>query len=152
MQVDDIDRKLLRLLQDDSTRSVPELAELANMSSGPVWRRREKLEAAGIIKGHRIEIEYAKLGYTVLVFLRITLDKTQRNAFDEFISQARKIPEVEAIQTLLGRVDIRMDVRARDLKHYQKIYKMRVLALPHITDIEALMLVSEVKNTERLPI
>lgn len=152
MQVDDIDRKILRLLQDDSSRSVSELAELANMSSGPVWRRREKMEAAGIIRGRKIEIDFAKLGYAVLVFLRITLDKTQGNAFDEFINEARKIPEVEAIQTLLGRVDIRMDVRARDLNHYQKIYKNHVLALPHITDIEALMLVSEVKNTERLPI
>ena len=152
MQVDDVDRKLLRLLQEDATRSVAELAELANMSSGPVWRRLEKLEAAGIILGRKVEVDYAKLGYTVLVFLRITLDKTQGNAFDEFISKARKIPEVEAIQTLLGRVDIRMDVRARDLNHYQDIYKTRVLALPHITDIEALMLVSEVKNTERLPI
>lgn len=152
MQVDDVDRKLLRLLQDDATRSVSELASLANMSSGPVWRRLEKLEAAGVILGRKVEIDYAKLGYTVLVFLRITLDKTQGNAFDEFINEARKIPEVEAIQTLLGRVDIRMDVRARDLKHYQEIYKSGVLALPHITDIEALMLVSEVKNTERLPI
>ena len=152
MLVDDIDRRLLRLLQDDATRSVAEIAALANMSSGPVWRRLEKLEAAGVILGRKVEIDYAKLGYTVLVFLRITLDKTQGNAFDELISEARKIPEVEAIQTLLGRVDIRMDVRARDLKHYQEIYKSSVLALPHITDIEALMLVSEVKNTERLPI
>lgn len=152
MHVDDVDRKLLRLLQDDATRSVSELATLANMSSGPVWRRLEKLEAAGVVLGRKVEIDYAKLGYTVLVFLRITLDKTQGNAFDEFINEARKIPEVEEIQTLLGRVDIRMDVRARDLKHYQEIYKSRVLALPHITDIEALMLVSEVKNTERLPI
>jgi Lrp/AsnC family transcriptional regulator len=152
MQIDDIDRKLLRLLQDDASRSVSELAALANMSSGPVWRRLEKLEAAGVILGRKVEIDYAKLGYIVMVFLRITLDKTQGNAFDEFINEARKIPEVEAIQTLLGRVDIRMDVRARDLKHYQEIYKFGVLALPHITDIEALMLVSEVKNTERLPI
>ncbi len=94
MQVDDVDRKLLRLLQDDATRSVSELAALANMSSGPVWRRLEKLEAAGVILGRKVEIDYAKLGYTVLVFLRITLDKTQTNAFDEFIREANKIPEV----------------------------------------------------------
>jgi len=152
MRVDDIDRKLLRILQDDATLSVAELAAQANMSAGPCWRRIEKLESAGIIKGRRVEIDYGALGYAVLVFLRITLDKTQGNAFDEFIREANKVPEVDAIQTLLGRVDIRMDVRARDLKHYQEIYKSRILALPHITDIEALMLVSEVKNTERLPL
>ncbi len=152
MQIDDIDRKILRILQDDATLSVAELAARANMSTGPCWRRIEKLESAGVIKGRRVDIDYSALGYAVLVFLRITLDKTQSNAFDEFIREARKLPEVDAIQTLLGRVDIRMDVRARDLKHYQEIYKSRILALPHITDIEALMLVSEVKNTERLPL
>jgi len=92
------------------------------------------------------------MGYAVEVFLRITLDKTQGNAFDEFTKAAREIPEVGGIQTLLGRVDIRMDVRARDLAHYQAIYKERILALPHINDVEALMLISEVKNTEALPI
>ncbi|MEO1918520.1 MAG: Lrp/AsnC family transcriptional regulator [Paracoccaceae bacterium] len=152
MQIDDIDRKLLRHLQDDATLSVAELAELAGMSAGPCWRRLEKLEKSGVIKGRKIDIDYRALGYGVLVFLRITLDKTRSNAFDEFIREARKLPEVVAIQTLLGRVDIRMDVRARDLNHYHEIYKARVLALPHINEIEALMLVSEVKNTERLPI
>lgn len=152
MQIDDADRKLLRLLQEDAMLSIAELSERAAMSSGPVWRRIAKLENAGVIEGRRIEINYAALGYTVLVFLRITLDKTQGNAFDEFIAKAREIPEVETIQTLLGRVDIRMDIRARDLNHYQEIYKTRILALPHIADIEALMQVSEIKNTERLPI
>ncbi|MGE4610682.1 MAG: Lrp/AsnC family transcriptional regulator [Paracoccaceae bacterium] len=152
MQIDGTDRKLLRHLQDDATLSIAELADLAGMSAGPCWRRLEKMEKSGVIKGRKIDIDYRTLGYGVLVFLRITLDKTRNNAFDEFIREARKLNEVVAIQTLLGRVDIRMDVRARDLNHYHEIYKTRVLALPHINEIEALMLVSEIKNTERLPI
>ncbi len=152
MQLDDIDRRLLRLLQEDATLSMADLAERAGVSAGPCWRRIEKMEAAGVILGRRAVIDYRALGLAVEVFLRITLDKTAGNAFDEFIRAAREIPEVGGIQTLLGRVDIRMDVRARDLAHYQEIYKSRILALPHIADIEALMLVSEVKNTERLPI
>ncbi len=152
MQLDDIDRRLLRLLQEDATLSMADLAERAGVSAGPCWRRIEKMEAAGVILGRRAVIDYRALGLAVEVFLRITLDKTAGNAFDEFIRAAREIPEVGGIQTLLGRVDIRMDVRARDLAHYQEIYKTRILALPHIADIEALMLVSEVKNTERLPI
>lgn len=152
MQIDNIDRKILRLLQDDASQSVSAIAEQANMSVAPCWRRIEKLELNGVITGRRVEINYSALGYTVLVFLRITLDKTHANAMDEFVSSARQIDEVETIQTLLGRVDIRMDVRARDLLHYQDIYKSQILSLPHIMDIEALMLVSEVKNTGRLPI
>ncbi len=152
MQIDDMDRKLLRILQEDASISIAELAGRANMTAAPCWRRMEKLESAGIIMGRKVEINHKMLGYAVMVFLRITLDKTAMNAFDSFIGAARKIPEVEAIQTLLGKVDVRMDVRARDLAHYQEIYRNRILALPHIADVESLMLVSEVKNTGNLPI
>lgn len=152
MQIDDLDRKLLRLSQDNPDISISDLAQLAGMSTAPCWRRLEKLEKSGVIKGRRVEINYTALGYNVLVFLRITLDKTRANAMDEFVRDARLINEVETIQTLLGRVDVRMDIRARDLAHYQEIYKNQVLALPNILDIEALMLVSEIKNSERLPL
>jgi Lrp/AsnC family transcriptional regulator, cysteine-sensing transcriptional activator len=151
-KLDDTDRRLLRLLQDDATLSIPDLAEAAGLSTAPCWRRVEKLERNGIIKERRVLIDKRALGFEVQVFLRITLDKTAPNAFDAFIREAKEIPEVETIQTLLGRVDIRMDVFARDLEHYQHIYRTRILALPHIAEIEALMLVSELKNTEAVPI
>jgi Lrp/AsnC family transcriptional regulator len=149
---DDTDRRLLRLLQDDPDLPVSELATQAGLSPGPCARRLERLERDGVILGRAIEIDYRALGYEVRVFLRITLDKTATNAFDAFLAAARHLPEVENIQTLLGRVDIRMDVLARDLPHYQEIYRTRILALPHIAEIEALMLVSELKNAERLPL
>ena len=84
--------------------------------------------------------------------LRVRLDKTQRGAFEEFIAAARAVPEVVTIQTLLGRVDVRMDVIARDLKHYEDILKTKIMDLPHIADVEALMLISEVKNDPWLAI
>ncbi len=152
MQIDDTDRRLLRLLQADATLAKAELADAAGLSAGAAWRRVEKLEAAGVITGRTATIDPRALGFEVQVFLRISLDKTASNAFDAFIAEARKIPYVQAIQTLLGRVDIRMDVLARDLNHYQEIYKSHILNLPHIADIEALMLVSELKNTEAVPI
>ncbi|WP_111428435.1 Lrp/AsnC family transcriptional regulator [Rhodobacteraceae bacterium DSL-40] len=150
--VDDIDRRLLRLLQEDSGLSMAELAERAGISAGPCWRRIERMEREGIILGRRVEIDWRALGYEVQVFLRVTLDKIAPNAFDEFLRAAREVPEIGDVQTLLGRVDVRMDVRARTLAHYQEIYRSRILALPHIAEIEALMLVSELKNTERLAI
>jgi Lrp/AsnC family transcriptional regulator len=152
LKIDDIDRRLLRLLQDDPALPVAELAERAGLSAGPCWRRIDRLTREGVIRGRRLQLDYRALGFEVRVFLRITLDKTQSNAFDVFLAAARDLPEVENIQTLLGRVDVRMDVLARDLNHYQEIYRNRILALPHVAEIEALMLVSELKNTERLPI
>lgn len=67
--------------------------------------------------------------------LRFTLDKTNPRAFDEFLEAARAVPEVIEIQTFLGRVDLRLNVIARDMSHYQEIYRARILTLPHIADI-----------------
>ncbi len=151
-QVDDIDRRLLRLLQDDATLSTADLAERAGLPAASCWRRIERMEREGIILGRRVEIDPKALGYAVEVSLRITLDKTQGNAFDVFISEARKIPQVNEIQTFLGRVDVRLNILAWDMAHYQEIYRNQILALPHIADIEALMLVANLKNSESLPL
>jgi Lrp/AsnC family transcriptional regulator len=152
MQLDDVDRRLLRILQDQPELPASELALRAGVSAGACWRRVERLQRDGVILGRRIEIDPRALGYEVRVFLRVTLDKTARHAFDAFLAAAQDLPEIVAIQTLLGRVDVRMDVLARDLAHYQEIYRTKILALPHIAEIEALMLVSELKNSDRLPL
>uniref|UniRef100_UPI004048510D Lrp/AsnC family transcriptional regulator n=1 Tax=Yoonia sp. TaxID=2212373 RepID=UPI004048510D len=94
----------------------------------------------------------AALGHTVQVSLRITLDKTVSRAFDDFLAAARLVPEVLEIQTFLGRVDVRLSLVARDLSHYQQIYRKQVLTLPHIADIEALMTVAEIKSNRVLPL
>ncbi len=151
-KLDDTDRRILRLLQDDATLSKADLAAASGLSPAACWRRVERMQADGVILGQRVVLDRRALGFEVQVFLRVTLDKTASNAFDAFIAEARKIPHVTAIQTLLGRVDIRMDVIARDLDHYQEIYTTRILDLPHIADIEALMLVSELKNSLAVPV
>ncbi len=150
--LDDTDRRLLRILQDEPDLAMAELATRAGLSAGPCWRRIERLERDGVILGRVLDVDWRALGFEVRVFLRVTLDKTHARAFDGFLAAARALPEVIAIETLLGRVDVRMDVLARDLAHYQEIYRDRILALPHIAEIEALMLVSELKSSERLPI
>ena len=150
--IDDTDRRILRLMQADAGAGSAEIAARAGMPAASCWRRIERMKHAGVIIGCRVEIDPKALGYEVEVSLRITLDKTQGNAFDAFIAAARKIAEVNEIQTFLGRVDVRLNLLARDMGHYQEIYRERILALPHIADIEALMLVANVKNSESLPL
>ncbi len=152
LKIDDADRRLLRHLQENASASVAAIAARAGLSTGVAARRLDRLTRAGVIQGYGAGINWRALGYTIEVSLRVTLDKTQGNAFDALIAAAREIPEIDEIQTFLGRVDVRLNVLARDLAHYQDIYRNRILALPHIADIEALMLVANVKNTESLPI
>jgi len=150
--LDDTDRRLLRQLQADPALSTADLAARAGITAATCWRRLEKLERAGVIEGMEAVIDWRALGYAVEVSLRVTLDKTERAAFDDFLAAAREVPEVNEIQTFLGRVDVRLNVLARDMAHYQEIYRRRILTLPHIADIEALMLVATVQNREALPL
>ncbi|SLN50720.1 Regulatory protein AsnC [Roseovarius albus] len=150
--LDDTDRRILRHYQHDATLGPAELAELANVTPATCARRLEKMQAAGIIRANRAVIDWHALGYEVEVSLRITLDKTNPRAFDEFILEARAITHVVEIQTFLGRVDVRLSVIARDMAHYQSIYRSSILTLPHIADIEALMHVAHLKSDEVLPL
>ncbi|SEW28806.1 Lrp/AsnC family transcriptional regulator [Aliiroseovarius sediminilitoris] len=150
--LDDTDRRILRQMQADPAMALPDLADLTGVSSARLARRIERLRDQNILRGPRAVINWRALGYTVEVSLRITLDKTQVRAFDEFIEAARDIREVIEIQTFLGRVDVRLSVIARDMAHYQAIYRDQLLALPHIADIEALMHVARIKSDEALPL
>ncbi len=150
--LDDIDRRLLRYYQDDPTLTPAELAERARVTPATCARRIDRMRATGLIRANRAVIDWHALGYTVEVSLRITLDKTNPRAFDEFTAAARDVPEVVEIQSFLGRVDVRLSVIARDMAHYQGIYRSAILTLPHIADIEALMHVARIKSDEALPL
>ena len=152
MQIDDTDRRILRQLVAEPGLATADLAQRAGVTAATCWRRLEKLAQAGILKGQHAVIDWRRLGWAVEVSLRFTLDKTNPHAFDEFLAAARDVPEVIEIQTFLGRVDIRLNVIARDMAHYQDIYRDRILTLPHIADIESLMLVSTIKQSGSLPL
>jgi Lrp/AsnC family transcriptional regulator len=152
IMLDETDRRILRHYQHDAALGPADLAELAGVTPATCARRLEKMTAAGIIRANRAVIDWRALGYEVEVSLRITLDKTQPRAFDEFLAAARDAPEVLEIQTFLGRVDLRLSVIARDMAHYQQIYRSTILTLPHIADIEALVHVAQIKSDEVLPL
>lgn len=150
--LDDIDRRILRHYQHDATLPTADLAGIAGVTPATCARRLDRMKAAGVIRGRHAVIDWRALGYEVEVSLRVTLEKSQPRAFDEFLAAAREVPEVVEIQTFLGRVDTRLSVIARDMAHYQELYRTAILALPHIADIEALMHVARIKSDDILPL
>ena len=152
IQIDDTDRRILRHLLAEPDLATPVLTERAGVTQATCWRRLERLAEQGVITARQAVIDWRALGYGVEVSLRFTLDKTYPRAFDEFLAAAREVPEVIAIETFLGRVDVRLNVLARDMGHYQQIYRERILTLPHIADIEALMLIATIKDSAGLPL
>ncbi|MCT4559652.1 MAG: Lrp/AsnC family transcriptional regulator [Pelagimonas sp.] len=150
--LDDTDRRILRQFQADPQASTAVLSQRAGVTPTTLSRRLDRLREDGVLKGVRGQIHWPALGYAVEVSLRVTLDKTVPRAFDEFIEAARAVPEVLEIQTFLGQVDVRLSIIAKDMKHYQQLYRDRILGFPHITDIEALMHVARLKGSEALPL
>lgn len=150
--LDGTDRRILRHYQADPGLSASDLAERAGLSTGACWRRLEKLRAQGVLRGVEAVIDWRALGYEVEVSLRVVLDKTKPRGFEEFSAAARQVPEVLEIQSFLGRVDLRLALIARDMAHYQQLYRDRILTLPHIVDIEALMHVARIKAQGTLPL
>ena len=150
--LDDLDRRILRFLLSDPAAPIAEVAERCQSQPATVARRLERLKAQDIMRGQYAVIDWAVLGYVVEVSLRFRLDKTNANAFDEFLTAAREIRQVIAIQTFLGRVDVRLSVIAKDMADYQKLYRNEILNLPHISELEALMHVATLKIAEVLPL
>ena len=152
MPTDETDRRVLRQALAEPLAPRALWAERAGVTLATLGRRLERLREGGVIRSEGARIDWRKLGYEVEVSLRFTLDKTFPRAFDDFISAAREVPEVVAIETFLGRVDVRLNVIARDMAHYQEVYRRRILTLPHIAELEALMLISTIKDAEALPL
>jgi Lrp/AsnC family transcriptional regulator len=152
MQVDDTDRRILRHWLSEPGLDRAALADRSGVTPATLWRRLDRLRAGGIIRHEGAAIDWRALGYAVEVSLRFTLDKTNPRAFDEFISASRLVPEVINIETFLGRVDVRLNVIARDMGHWTGIYRDRILTLPHIAEVEALMLVATIKDSGGLPL
>ena len=150
--LDDLDRRILRYLQAEPDMLLSDLAERAATTPSVASRRLSRMRSDGTIVSKTVLIDWAALGYEVEVSLRVTLDKTQPRAFDAFIDAARDVPEVIEIQTFLGRVDVRLSVVARDMANYQQVYRDRILTLPHIAEVEALMHVARIKTNAGVPI
>lgn len=143
---------MLRVWQDSPDMPLADLAAQAGMTPARAGRRVDRMTEQGIIRGRHAVIDWRALGYQVAVSLRVTLEKSAPRAFDDFIAAAREVPEVIEIQTFLGRVDVRLSVIARDMPHYQAIWRDRLLTLPHIADIEGLMTVASLQDDASLPL
>ncbi|WDA14050.1 Lrp/AsnC family transcriptional regulator [Paracoccus marcusii] len=147
---DSTDRRILRQLLADPAAANATLAERAGVTAASLWRRMERMREAGVLRGVQARIDWRAMGWAVEVSLRFTLDKTNPRAFDEFVAALRQVPEVIEIQSFLGSVDWRASVIARDMAHWQQVYRDRILTLPHIAELDALMLVATIKDSEDL--
>lgn len=143
IETDVIDAMILRALSERAELSAGELGRRMDMSQPAVWRRIKRLQDAGVIAGQRVDVDRAKLGFGVTVFLGIKLATKGRVSLQDFERAVSAIPEVQVVQHVLGLFDYRLRVTARDIADFERVLRRRIMALPGVGNIEANVLLSE---------
>jgi DNA-binding Lrp family transcriptional regulator len=143
IDLDDIDRTILRALAEDGTQSASALGRRCGLSQPAAWRRVRRLEEAGILAGLRLEVDRAALGFGVTVFLGIKLATRGRVSLEDFERAVTAIPEVQVVQHVLGLFDYRLRVVARDIADFERVLRRRIMTLPGVGQVEANVLLSE---------
>lgn len=141
--LDDTDRAILRALALDGTLSAGELGRRLGLSQPAAWRRVRRLEAAGVLRGLRVEVDREKLGFGVTVFLGVKLATKGRVSLEDFERAVQSIPEVQVVQHVLGLFDYRLRVVARDIADFERVLRRRILTLPGVGNVEANVLLTE---------
>nr|WP_249138994.1 Lrp/AsnC family transcriptional regulator [Actibacterium sp. MT2.3-13A] len=143
MELDETDRRILRALSEDATLSAGALGRSLGLSQPATWRRIKRLEEAGILKGRRLDLDAAALGFGVTVFLGVKLATKGRVSLEDFERAVTAIPEVQTVQHVLGLFDYRLRVVARDLSDFERVLRRRIMTLPGVGNVEANVLLSE---------
>ena len=143
IELDDIDRALIRALTDDATQSAGALGRDVGLSQPATWRRIKRLIEQGVLAGRRLDLDREALGFGVTVFLGVKLATKGRVSLEDFERAVSAIPEVQTVEHVLGLYDYRLRVVARDLADFERVLRRRVMTLPGVGNVEANVLLSE---------
>jgi Lrp/AsnC family transcriptional regulator len=146
------DVDILKLLQQDATLSTASIAERINLSQSPCWRRINRLEQEGLIKGRVALLDRNALGMEVVVFATINLTSVGRQNLLEFEREILGHDEVVECYTMTGIWDYMLKIITRDIRHYEDFVRNTLTASPSIRELHSHMAVTEIKNVTQLPL
>ena len=135
-RLDEIDRKILRLLQADCRLTMQEIAERVGLSASPCHRRIKIMEDAGLIKGYVALVDQRKIGLPVSVFVSIKLERQREKDLEAFSKAISRWPEVLECYLMTGHRDYLLRVVVEDLQAYEKFLKQKLTLVPGIASIE----------------
>ncbi|WP_407048585.1 Lrp/AsnC ligand binding domain-containing protein [Methyloraptor flagellatus] len=150
--LDRIDRKILTILQADGRITTTELAERIGLSATAAAERVKRLTRDGFIVGYRAELDPARIGRGLLVFVEVLLDRTSPDVFDAFATAVRRAPEVMECHMVAGGFDYLIKSRVRDMAAYRRFLADVILALPGVRETRTYAVMEEVKTFDRLPL
>lgn len=151
-KLDATDRRLLAAVQEDSSRSTNEVAELVGLSQAPCWRRLQKLREQGFIKQEVALLDRQKLGWNIQLLVQVQLSRHGRANVEEFTSEMAQHDRVLDCFIMLGSVDAMLRVVAQDIADYERFFFDHLSQAPGVREANSMVILTEAKSTTKLPV
>ena len=149
--LDEMDVKILRILQQDCTRSVADIGKEIGLSTTPCWRRIQKLEESGVIQRRVAVLDAARTNAGVTVFVSIKTDQHSLAWLEKFHAAVVDFPEVVEFYRMSGEVDYLLRVVVPDIAAYDAFYK-KLIARVEISKVSSAFAMEHIKYTTALPL
>lgn len=150
-RIDAKDLQIVRALQRDGRLSNLDLAAQVNLSPSPCLRRVRLLEEAGVIRGYSADVDPKGVGLHITAFIRITLQRHDRDAVERFETSVQKMDEVLDCHLMTGEADYLLRVMVRDLEAYEAFVRNRLHAITGINSINTSLVYGTVKSSRVFP-
>ncbi len=150
--LDKIDRKILRVLQEDGRIANLKLAEAVHLSPTAVLERVKRLTRDGYILGYEARLNPRKLGAAMMVFIEVVLDRTTPDVMNAFKAAVQSRPEILECHMVAGGFDYLIKTRVADMQAYRELIGTVVWSLPGVRETHTYAVMEEVKNSTLLPI
>jgi len=150
--IDRIDRRILSILQVEGRIAAVELAERVGLSPTTTGERLKRLQKDGYVVGYAARLDPLKLGFGLLVFVEVLLDKTTPDVFDKFATAVRGAPEVLECHMVAGGFDYLVKTRVADMTAFRRFLGDVLLSLPGVKETRTYAVMEEVKNDGPLPL
>jgi Lrp/AsnC family transcriptional regulator len=149
--VDVIDRKILSLLQTNAGLAINDIANRVGLSQTPCWKRIQKMEQSGVIKGRVAVLDAKKLNLGLTVFVILRTNQHDDVWLQKFARAVKELPEVTAIWRMAGDIDYLLRVVVKDIDAYDAFYK-RLIKRVALNDVSSTFVMEEIKYTTALPL
>ncbi|AHE57034.1 Lrp/AsnC ligand binding domain-containing protein [Sphingomonas sanxanigenens] len=150
--IDETDRRLLRVLQEDGRITNQDLAARCGLSPAAAFERVKRLRETGVITGFAAALDPAKLGRALLIYVEILLDRTTDDVFTAFAEHVRRVPDVLECHMVAGGFDYLLKVRVADMDAYRTFLGHEIGMLPGVRETRTYAVLEQVKSTTALPI
>lgn len=151
-QLDDIDRHILCLLQENSRMSSAELARRVNLSAPGLQKRLKKLEDNGVIGRYVALVNREALGLDLLCFAQVTLAHHQPECVGQFCERVKGLPEVLECHHLSGEFDYLLKVVVANHQHLEQFLSEKITRIPGVDRIRTSIVLNEIKASTSLPL